>query len=70
MGKSVPLVVRLPEAVYDEVKKAVDEKKLASSYSGFCRQVVIERLTYINSPEAFDSLSQTTNEIVESSEND
>ena len=49
MVKSVPLVVRLPLGVYDEVKKAVDEKGLASSYSGFCRQVVTEKIIDITS---------------------
>lgn len=48
MGKSVSLVVRLPIAVYDELKQTVDDKKLALSYSGFARQVIIEKLNYLN----------------------
>ena len=68
MGKSIALVVRLPKGVYDEIKKAVDEKNLASSYSGFCRQVVIERLSLINSQEAFDKIGHVTEPVSETSD--
>ena len=40
MANSVSLPIRLPVGVYNEIKKAVDEDKLATSYCGYCRQII------------------------------
>lgn len=40
MGKTVSLPVRLPIGVYNEIKKAVDDEKIATSYGGYCRQII------------------------------
>ena len=40
MANTISLPVRLPIGVYNEIKKLVDEDKIATSYGGYCRQII------------------------------
>ena len=44
MAKSVNLSIRLPEGIYEKIQKIVEEQKIASSCSGYCRQIIINEL--------------------------